>query len=767
MFKKNYFDIKKCNRNKKRFLLRFTQYRHPLSLLFKIKQNKSIIKLKLFSAKAQSVLKVFLVLFRRGSFFLNKNIQFLVYYCFTFFFISLCRRRHIIDNSLRARLFLLFNTLLNGTYNLLRKHFYLTGPFWLSIGFSAINITRFFCHYRFIISMLYLFLGRFVKVSTLVLFVKSINFFTLKRKFFNLRKIYYYLIPGLSQFRKLTKKQNLYVKKLRLFIMCASNRKRNFFKFFPVEKVLSFLQMVSKSANYFFSNSNSLLPSYNLIVFYRKSFIYCLKKAFKDFLYKLRANIPFYKTARQAFSSFIKKTFGEKKQKSKRLLSIFFNSIFNKNPGAGFISKRKQSFVVTKLRKPVKKNIGKKSKIFISNKKKSFYRFKVSLSSDFYRPLYKNSVFLKLPLKIPYVIRDKKSRLLKIFSVSSNKFSKLLYPAFLYKQKFFSLKKFFGKKVVKLAFKKRVNNILYLKRNYKLFSFLKDKFSLFCSLDALSFKKLNLDFLKNKKVFISFLHSFLLRKFFKKTLYRFIGFFSFIFKVIYRLYIYKSFFFRKIFVFSNFLHENFYFSKKPYVKNNVLSRPILTKKRVYRQSLKNASGRSFMLNKRKDFLFCNNFFLDKSRIIFIQPILKDYYRLGYKLHINNTIGNIFLNLINLKNRTVKFTSAGMLGFKQKKKRLPLALESAGKELGAFFGSRIRRISVKNFFIIASTQTSKLSLNNILKGFFVGYQTATKDVNLNFFQKKKQFSPKNYFRFFLFVGKKIAHNGCRPKKARRV
>ena len=108
-------------------------------------------------------------------------------------------------------------------------------------------------------------------------------------------------------------------------------------------------------------------------------------------------------------------------------------------------------------------------------------------------------------------------------------------------------------------------------------------------------------------------------------------------------------------------------------------------------------------------------------------------------HIQATFNNIIISLTNTSGQVISWSSAGKMGFRGSKKNTPYAAQMAAEDCGqAAFDLGLRRVKV----FVKGPRAGRESAIRALSG--AGLQiTAISDVT------------------------PLPHNGCRPKKQRRV
>jgi len=117
---------------------------------------------------------------------------------------------------------------------------------------------------------------------------------------------------------------------------------------------------------------------------------------------------------------------------------------------------------------------------------------------------------------------------------------------------------------------------------------------------------------------------------------------------------------------------------------------------------------------------------------------------SYKISIKRTQSNVFATVSGLDGRVFKVFSTGNLGFKNTRKDTPYAAESVGKA-AAKFVSRGKKSMRTAALVLQSPLDSRLK--SVLQG-IAFFRTFVRFISVT-----STFSP--------------AHNGCRPRKSRRV
>ena len=108
-------------------------------------------------------------------------------------------------------------------------------------------------------------------------------------------------------------------------------------------------------------------------------------------------------------------------------------------------------------------------------------------------------------------------------------------------------------------------------------------------------------------------------------------------------------------------------------------------------------------------------------------------------HINASFNNIIISITNLKGEVISWSSAGKMGFRGSKKNTPFAAQIAAEDVG----NKAKEYGLKNLRVeVSGPGSGRESALRSLQS--VGYIiTSIKDVT------------------------PIPHNGCRPRKRRRV
>lgn len=113
-----------------------------------------------------------------------------------------------------------------------------------------------------------------------------------------------------------------------------------------------------------------------------------------------------------------------------------------------------------------------------------------------------------------------------------------------------------------------------------------------------------------------------------------------------------------------------------------------------------------------------------------------------KVILKRSNSNVFVTVSGLKDRSFKVFSSGSLGFSNSKKDTPYAAEAVGK-----FAARYILLKKNNIVSIVLNSPLDGRLRAVLRG-ISSFSSLLRVVSV-----RSKFSP--------------AHNGCRPKKTRRV
>ena len=108
-------------------------------------------------------------------------------------------------------------------------------------------------------------------------------------------------------------------------------------------------------------------------------------------------------------------------------------------------------------------------------------------------------------------------------------------------------------------------------------------------------------------------------------------------------------------------------------------------------------------------------------------------------HIKSTFNNTIISITDTKGHVIGWASSGLVGFKGTKKGTPFAAQSAAEKVAA----KVKEVGLKNVDVL-------------VKGPGSGRETAIRALQANGIEINsiKDVTP-------------IPHNGCRPRKRRRV
>ncbi len=177
----------------------------------------------------------------------------------------------------------------------------------------------------------------------------------------------------------------------------------------------------------------------------------------------------------------------------------------------------------------------------------------------------------------------------------------------------------------------------------------------------------------------------------------------------------------------------------------------LDKTKIYYKKRKKKVIRNkseFKRDKRRKFNYLRNRHkYDKLKYTHVPALKRSLKRVFYWMVLRPTLSNMFayvyrIRLNKMRRRKKKFFTAslGMVGFSGPKKHSDIAME----KLGEFIGKKLKKRRIKRLNLVLRNRVSKR-----YKQFFRGFRSS-----------KIKFK-------YVYILPRIAHNGCRLKKRRKL